>query len=155
MCEVVPRMGNSFPSRSFRHVCCLCHPLLAGFPHPLLCQLPASSHHSPAAARPPPQTQTHLTAHHGPQAEDGPGPQRARPLLHVWGQHALGDQGVPRKSYRVKALMKLFFFQDYVDTTGNIMVDIADGIGMVSKVKHLGNSLFLLLVKMEKAFKVT
>ena len=24
--------------------------------------------------------------------------------------------------------------QDYVDTTGNIMVDIADGIGMVSKV---------------------
>ena len=25
--------------------------------------------------------------------------------------------------------------KDYVDTTGNIMVDIADGIGMVSKVK--------------------
>ena len=24
--------------------------------------------------------------------------------------------------------------KDYVDTTGNIMVDIADGIGMVSKV---------------------
>lgn len=26
--------------------------------------------------------------------------------------------------------------KDYVDTTGNIMVDIADGIGMVSKVKR-------------------
>ena len=26
--------------------------------------------------------------------------------------------------------------KDYVDTTGNIMVDIADGIGMVSKVTH-------------------
>ena len=25
--------------------------------------------------------------------------------------------------------------KDYVDTTGNIMVDIADGIGMVSKVR--------------------
>ena len=55
----------------------------------------------------PPQTETHLTGHHGPQAEDGPGPQRARPLLHVWGQHALRDQGVQRKSYCVKALMKL------------------------------------------------
>ena len=27
--------------------------------------------------------------------------------------------------------------QDYVDTTGNIMVDIADGIGMVSKVLEI------------------
>ena len=29
--------------------------------------------------------------------------------------------------------------KDYVDTTGNIMVDIADGIGMVSKVKGAKN----------------
>ena len=27
--------------------------------------------------------------------------------------------------------------KDYVDTTGNIMVDIADGIGMVSKVNFV------------------
>ena len=27
--------------------------------------------------------------------------------------------------------------KDYVDTTGNIMVDIADGIGMVSKVRKI------------------
>ena len=37
-------------------------------------------------------------------------------------------------SYLVKVKAVFSESQDYVDTTGNIMVDIADGIGMVSKV---------------------
>ena len=36
--------------------------------------------------------------------------------------------------YLVKVKALYVDSQDYVDTTGNIMVDIADGIGMVSKV---------------------
>ena len=98
----MPRMGYSFPSPdslSFRHVCCLCHPLQLAFPTPccVSCR-PAvtilQQQQQPYLANPKP---TYLHAHHGPQAQDGPGPQRARPLLHVWGQHALRDQGVPRK----------------------------------------------------------
>ena len=79
---------------------------LALLAFPLLCQLPASSPHYPTAAAAQPTTLpiknllllAHHHHHHGPQAEDGLGPQWACPLLHVWGQHALRDQGVRRFS---------------------------------------------------------
>ena len=70
-------------------------------------------------------------AEDGAETEDGPRPQRPRPLLHVWGQHALRDQGGWSDVTSPCS-------QDYVDTTGNIMVDIADGIGMVSQVREVG-----------------
>ena len=80
----------SIDSSSFRHVCCLCHPPCYWLsPPPVVSAAGQQSPFSSLAC----QTQNYLSAHHGPQAEDGPRPQRTRPLLHVWGQHALWDQG--------------------------------------------------------------
>ena len=67
----------------------------------------------------------------GSQAEDGACCDGAGALLYVRSQHVGRGQG---GSGIVSSSSSLLIFQDYVDTTGNIMVDIADGIGMVSKV---------------------
>ena len=86
------------PLRPF-HVCCLCHHL--AFPTTpccvsISCRAALSPYSPPAAGA---AQQGSQTQHDGPQAEDGPGPQRARPLLHVWGQHALRDQGWSGKDF--------------------------------------------------------
>ena len=94
-----------------------------------LCQLTVSSSFLPEPAEG--GTRRPATvAEDGAQTADGPRPQRPRPLLHVRGQHALRDQGGWSAAISPSS-------QDYVDTTGNIMVDIADGIGMVSQVREV------------------
>ena len=75
-----------------------------------------------------------LSVEDGFKVKDDAGPHGSGPFLHVRGQHAgrsgqhCGDGG-GNGGY----VFQCSGVKDYVDTTGNIMVDIADGIGMVSK----------------------
>ena len=56
-------------------------------------------------------------------------------LSSMFGVNMLAGVKVGRWDFYLVKLKAIFSeSQDYVDTTGNIMVDIADGIGMVSKV---------------------
>ena len=85
-------------------------PPAAGFPHPLLCQLPASSHHSPAAAAGlSTQPKTYLSSR--PPWASSLGwawPSAGSPSPPCLGSTCSQGSRCAKKSYCVKALMKLF-----------------------------------------------